>query len=746
MHIRTPVLLLAIAISVDTPLSAQTAAKSVRSEVAAALAAGLPSEAAVTFDEPGDGRIWAAGATYKASVGAEAFTYVPFLGSDAPRNRPVTFALLGATVEGHALALSPGEPVRSGDRISTGRGSLTEVYDFTPHAVEQSFRFDSLPTRGELIVRLSVVTDLGATDLADGVAFTTDAGAVRYQHAVAVDAAGARQPLTIAHRDGVIELVVPAAYVVTARLPLVVDPLVTTQMVSQGNFALDDVDVAFDASLQQYFVVWQLRFSATDRDVWIRRFDANLQWTGVPKIVDTTGDDWQKARVAVAAAADRFLVAAQVGIAPVWIAGRVFDGGLVQVTPTFVIEKEGLAGHAPGDKRNPDVGGSVAAGASYFTVVWQNQVGADSDIHLKQVDLDGNLRTASPVVVAAATRSETNPSISSSSGTGAEPLWLVAFQRTSGPDLSPTENIFGAIVDAAGQLRTTAQGTVFRIDTGTGHFVRPSVSSLSEPLAGQRWFMVVCQEQTDPLDPDIRGSMVDTAGVVAQRANLSLLDGSKIVARPQIDATVDTDGTRFAVAFTERWAPADFDTRMSLFAWQPQGAGLTPHESRVALRSTVSDDQRARVFACASGAGNGPGYAVVHLTDFGWPRVYPELLRYDGVATGGTASRRTGCFGLTIAASGAPAIGHDVAFGFVAGPTGHGFVLGIPISVSLGCTAGCLLGNSALVVAFGPTLDLSIPADADLIGAVIGVQGFSLAGSACLGTLALSNTLDVTVQ
>ena len=40
----------------------------------------------VLYDTPGDGRLWARGAGYKASFGADGAIYFPFLGSRAPQD------------------------------------------------------------------------------------------------------------------------------------------------------------------------------------------------------------------------------------------------------------------------------------------------------------------------------------------------------------------------------------------------------------------------------------------------------------------------------------------------------------------------------------------------------------------------------------------------------------------------------------------------------------------------------------
>src|SRR5262249_53815027 len=43
----------------------------------------------VLFDAPGDGSVWAITRTYKAAFDSDGLEFVPFLGSQAPRNFPV---------------------------------------------------------------------------------------------------------------------------------------------------------------------------------------------------------------------------------------------------------------------------------------------------------------------------------------------------------------------------------------------------------------------------------------------------------------------------------------------------------------------------------------------------------------------------------------------------------------------------------------------------------------------------------
>ena len=71
----------------------------------------------VLTDECGDGLVWAIGNTWKASFGAEGFTYVPYFGSAAPRNFPVRFQLQAVQVGGEALPLGPGSVQRRGHEV-----------------------------------------------------------------------------------------------------------------------------------------------------------------------------------------------------------------------------------------------------------------------------------------------------------------------------------------------------------------------------------------------------------------------------------------------------------------------------------------------------------------------------------------------------------------------------------------------------------------------------------------------------
>jgi len=119
----------------------------------------------VFFDEV-DGAIWVRGNDYKASFSADAMSFIPFLGSDAPRNFPVTFRVDGVEAGGESLPVGRGHAVRQDKQITIDHGSIAEIYEVAPGQVEQRFRFDRSPGMGDAVVRLKLTTELEAVEQA----------------------------------------------------------------------------------------------------------------------------------------------------------------------------------------------------------------------------------------------------------------------------------------------------------------------------------------------------------------------------------------------------------------------------------------------------------------------------------------------------------------------------------------------------------------------------------------------------
>src|SRR5262245_43643796 len=79
----------------------------------------------VLFDEPGDGALYAVGRNWKARFASDAVSFVPFLGSDAPRDEIVRFVLASVRVGGELLELRTDvAPIRDGESIRYARGAV----------------------------------------------------------------------------------------------------------------------------------------------------------------------------------------------------------------------------------------------------------------------------------------------------------------------------------------------------------------------------------------------------------------------------------------------------------------------------------------------------------------------------------------------------------------------------------------------------------------------------------------------
>ncbi|MBM4063129.1 MAG: hypothetical protein FJ265_18835, partial [Planctomycetes bacterium] len=145
------------------------------------------------YDQRTDGSLHATGPAWVATFDQGGASFTPYLGSDAERTWPIRFALRGVTVAGKAAATGPALPQRQGHRVAFARGAAVEWYDLNADGMEQCFRFDSLPARGELRLHIAAEGDLEPTLASDGVRFLGPRGGVHYGAAVAIDARGERQ-------------------------------------------------------------------------------------------------------------------------------------------------------------------------------------------------------------------------------------------------------------------------------------------------------------------------------------------------------------------------------------------------------------------------------------------------------------------------------------------------------------------------------------------------------------------------
>lgn len=684
----------------------------------------------VHFDRPGDGRLWAAGRTYKASFGADGFVYVPYLGSQAPRNFPVRFVLRAVRVGGEALPLAAAEPELAGARVTFPRGPVREQYDLRLDEVEQTFVVDTA-LAGDVEIDVQVVSDLAEDSATSGLQFANEFGCVHYGTAHVVDGAALR-PVPTAFDGDAVRIRVPAA--ARGPGPLVVDPIIGASAYTysaSGDSA--QPDIAYDASSDQYLVVWQHPFSATDIDVWSQFW--NGDGTVVPSSlasIDFTSLSFANPRVANLNASDRFLVVSQRYDGVRWqIYGRLRLAGSAPHPIVFPISDPAVAG----DCVNPDIGGDSGNGSRCF-VVWEREfiAGSDHDIHGRMVNADTSLAPFTLFLEDSASSLHTLPHVSQSNGAGplASPLWVVVWQfRFSATDW----DVYGAAVSPSGANGTITTSSV-AIDSSASNDLVPAVSSPATDLGGTVPTYMVTYERQNPFHAIARLVSPVFGNLFVDQ--ITPVDLTQTFGLGGFWVRTESDGCRFAVL------SGSSTITVSTFALG--GAGLVMHEAPVALPTVPS---YPRIASKRSGGGAHTDYGIAFV-DLNW---FPDRIvvsAYQGRVPGNDVVRRTmACQGLAIDAAGRPFLGEGLTFtltGF--GTDIPGFAFGETAPATTLLCAACPFGVlfNTLIPVVGSTLSVPLPCNIGLIGVQASVQGFALGSGPCVASLHFSDTLDFSVR
>lgn len=553
---------------------------------------------------PGE-TIWALGASYKCAFATEGATYIPFLGASAPRNYPLEFRLANVSRGGVPIPFEADvAAVRSGERVSYDRGSFVEVYDLEPASVEQSFVFERLPGEGDLVVRIAVQGDLTPDERPEGLEFRNDRGTVRYGRATVVDAAGKRASAPTTLASGGIEIRVPADFLAEAVLPLVVDPIVT------GTFAIngwsDDTyspDVAYDVTTHRMMTVYEREFSQTDHDVLATvTDDAGNLVPGGAWAIDASSADWGNPKVANNRASSEFLVVAQAGAAGsrVIVGSIVLAQSLIQ-SSTFTISSLDAAG----EKINPTVGGDPSpTGPSYFCVAWERVFSpTDHDIHARLVDTTGGLVGLNTITVDNTSGTlDRFPSISKSNGLPPDATqdWTIVWQHHYA---AGDEDVYGAQIHWDGGITNST----FVIEGSTVNALNPRVSSITDWGAGARRYMVAWQRVVP--GPGFSITLALRAGPIGYATgDLETLQDEMHVT-DKVLPVVDTDGSTFAVAYTEMYGNSSGDVFLANVC--ASGSTLVLSERKVFLGYTAKSEMRPRIAAEHGSGGTGRRYFIV---------------------------------------------------------------------------------------------------------------------------------------
>ncbi|MCB9876610.1 MAG: hypothetical protein H6835_03320 [Planctomycetes bacterium] len=710
-----------------------------------AIEAAVPQT--VLFDRANDdGRLWALGADYKAVFAADTWSFIARPDADAEQLEPLQFALTAARVGGGALPIAAhGDLQHDGERVHLQHGAVRETIELLLGGAEQSFTFTALPRRGELVLEIAVRGALQGGDAEQGLRFSSQHTDVRYSDAVAIDANGATVPAATEWRGDHIEIRVPAEFVATAALPLVVDPLISSGTVTSGTADVGNPDLVFVPATNEWLVTYQKLYAPGDWDCWVQRMNASFQPVGAPTAIDFTSNSFFRPRVAHLRFYGVSMVVGELrfGSIPVKIVGRIVDNAAATTTAQFDISSATAV-----SSYVPDVGADCYGGAGYFTVVWEHAYSStDHDIYARQVTNTGTLRGTGPIYVQASGAYESNPSISKSDGgqSFGDQRYAIVYQRQA-PNLD--WDILGAMLSWDGVLQLFNGTYSFPIETSISSTVLPNVSAptLSAPN-GERYFLCVYESVWSNAG-DIEMAAFDLDGNVMVRNNLVWLEQSPLrLGWPQHFPSVACDGTRFAVAYHENWnnSATDLDVRIATVAY---GNGQLFAMDSAAAAATGAPEFAAQIASRYASSGlQDQGHATVNDYDnAGTFRIDGGV--YTSAPTGQVLQRATACGGgVTINWSGNMVPGGSLLLSLASSAPIAGFAIGGANSASLpGC--GCIVGVDPWLTTVGGFQPIDVPASPLFVGVQLSAQGwmFGAPGTSCLFDIHLSDTLDLTVR
>lgn len=357
------------------PVQAQTqAVDGVSAGVSGWVATANAERTGVQFHDA-DGALWIRGTSYKARADSNGLTYIPFLGSSAPRTWPVRFALTEVTVGGRAIPLMHGDVARSGTRVTIDRGSVVVRYDLESNSVEQSFVVAGVAgTAGDLVLRVALVTDLTVTSEGRGHSFLGPDGGVAFGAATVLDQAGRSLAIETQTEEGHLIFRVPAHFLAEAEGNVIIDPLITSLTIDEFGADLTEPDVAFELTGNTYCVVYEESFAATDVDIYWRTLDAATFAILDQGYIDLSTGRSTRPRIASNAQSDTFLVAFAredaSGRKDVYARMRPSAGGAVWAAEFPLTSFDPLFTRVA-----HDIGGDAreGAGTSNYLVVWEKR-------------------------------------------------------------------------------------------------------------------------------------------------------------------------------------------------------------------------------------------------------------------------------------------------------------------------------------------------------------------------------------
>ncbi len=686
-----------------------------------------------------DGTIWAGAESYKAGFDRRGATFVPFLGSDAAHDWPATFRATRVTVGGKDLACAEASPVRVEGAVQFARGGVIERYLLRGEGLEQTFGFETLPERGEIVVTVGVDTQLEVAAFGDGHRFTGPNGGLEYGAATAIDALGKSLPLQTRWTGHGFEITVPESFAAAAALPLWIDPFVyASHSYGSSPRELRTPDIAWDTTLNRGAICWERVFSATDRDVYVSFCETVMTQIGTVQIIDFSTDDWHGPRIAGLEDPDVRLVVAQVeaasGAPSAVFARRVTGTNDPVVDPVFLVAANAM---------NPDVGGSrVQFDAVPFLVVFERIFSAsDHDIVAQRVDSGGAL-LGTTILIDNSTAFEERPEISKTFGDGSSAVsaWAIAYRRRTA---SNTGDMYVSFCNPQGAVRTVNNNHSFRVQSAVAlGDLTWAISSPTRPTLGSSQLFAM-QLQNPGGGIQLRFMLISSTGTILAATTRT----SFIYDFGRLD--VDSDGCRFAMAYEtlDLSTAAPIEARVETFALT---GNVLSSQDLASLPAAQNLHRAPRLAAKKDGIDS--QYAVVWAETPAASTWQITGITYAGHRAGNLLSIRSTACGPTYVYATLNVgsyLGGQVSLDASQGNNGFvGWFAGLPANTPLPICPGCTLGTDMMVVLSGATHIFSVPCDGNLVGGVIAFQPFLVAlplPGLCLGNIALGDSFDVAI-
>ena len=664
--------------------------------------------------------------------------FTPVLGRDALAVAPLQLALQSIHRGTTTLPCDlQDEPALAGDSAVYDRSpTIRERYELRDTGMEQSFVFDRLPGRGDLVVRcrLGGLGELAAPAADGGLDFVRDGQRLVHMGTVTgIDANGARANGSIRRDGDLVELSLPASFVDRAALPLVLDPFVST---AQGISVVTPNDSAphtvWHAQLQRWLCVFERAVSVTQKDVMIRALAPNGSLGSLLPVASVAGTFSQAPRIAYHTGSNRCLVVYQQGaseFALTTIQGAVIDGLATTITPFQV------ASDPASSCTVPDLSGDPT-GAGQGVVAYELRA---NGLRLVPYTLAATgVPTLGTVVTLSAHPTSVRPRVAKS----AAGMLAITYGQKPG-------NYYFAYLRAVSRT-----GALLGAPTAVGNPGGPAL--LHPDLDGDGTdFMMVLEYEASATDRDVSVAQWHWNGT-AWGAPVASAAVSQLVGTDERYPTVALLGPKYAIAWEQTTGFLSGIVQCRNFT--RTGCLTCGSQVTVPLAGSMAQPALASTYA-SGGTDNMASLAITAAPQLFPPSGDVYACQWNAYTPVTPTVLSAGCgHPMTLSLVGAPGIG-NTTFGFSVSTTDAqaslgAFLLGIGLSTPQLPCGTCLIVNPVatnLVVLSGgaASYPLSLPCDQALVGFPIQAQAATIGSvqNVCpsLNTLSVSQGIAFSI-